>query len=212
MPAGADVSDAALAARFSPVLRFAPEGREGGVIEPHRGQVWKHSVYTGEPTILLKSHLFPPSLKSIESFKDVFRLITWGVATWPGEAHQVQAGFVIPWIELPFETRGFMTLEAGLATDKSFEETGFTLSLSYYNSYFQRVSWLTTVMYTARDDILGSNFTVAAGPSFLLWTRSNKSLLGPLNVLRLSTGPNFRLSSASYGSSVAWEFKFMFRQ
>lgn len=62
------------------------------------------------------------------------------------------------------------------------------------------------------DSITNSHFTVSAGPSFLLWMRGQKSLLGPLNVLRFSTGPRFRLSSGSGGSGVDWEFKFSFRQ
>jgi hypothetical protein len=191
---------------------IAPKGREGGVIEPHRGQVWKHSVYSGEPTVLYKSHLFPPSMKSIETFKDIFRLITWGFSTWPGNSHQFQAGLVIPWIELPFEVRGYMNLEAGLVTSDDLKGTAFSLNFTYYNSYFQRVSWYTTAAWLPKDEITGSHFTVSAGPSLLLWMKSNKSLLGPLNALRLSTGPRFRLSSGSTGSGVDWEFKFAFRQ
>ena len=191
---------------------IAPKGPEGGVIEPRRGQVWKHSVYTGEPTVLFKSHLFPPSMKSVEKPTSIFRLITWGVSTWPGNSHQFQAGFVIPWFELPFEVRGFMNLEAGLVTSEDFDRTAFSLNFTYYNSYFQRVSWFTTVTWLPVDEITGSHFTVSAGPSLLIWMRSNKSLLGPLNVLRFSTGPRFRLSGGASGSGVDWEFKLAFRQ
>ena len=191
---------------------IAPKGPEGGVIEPHRGQVWEHSVYAGEPIVIFKSHLFPPSIKSVEKPKDIFRLITWGFSTWPGNSHQFQAGLVIPWIELPFEVRGYMNLEAGLVTSDDFEGTAFSLLFTYYNSYFQRVSWYTTVAWLPIKEITGSHFTVSAGPSLLLWMKSNKSLLGPLNAIRLSTGPRFRLSSGSTGSGVDWEFKFAFRQ
>ncbi len=191
---------------------IAPKGPEGGVVEPHRGQVWKHSVYTGEPTVIYKSHLFPPSMRSIEKPKDFFRLITWGFSTWPGSSHQFQMGFIIPWFVLPFEVRGFMNLEAGLVTSSDFEGTAFSLSFTYYNSYFQRVSWYTTGTWLPDSDITGSHFTVSAGPSLLLWMKSNKSLLGPLNALRFSTGPRFRLSSGSTGSGVDWEFKLALRQ
>ncbi len=191
---------------------IAPKGREGGVIEPNRGQVWEHSIYTGEPSVIYKSHLFPPSMKSVEKPKDIFRLITWGFSTWPGNSHQFQAGLVIPWIEFPIEVRGFMNIEAGLVTSSDLTGTAFSLNFTYYNSYFQRVSWYTSAAWLPKNEITGSHVTISAGPSLLLWLKSNKSLFGPLNVLRLSTGPRFRLSGGSTGSGVDWEFKFTFRQ
>lgn len=191
---------------------IAPPGREGGVISTSRGQIWKHSIYNGEASAIFKTHLFPPTMKSIEKSQDLFRLISWGFSTWPGNAHQFQIGMVIPWVELPFATRGFLDLQAGIIGSDDLENATFSLNLSYYNSYFQRVTWYSTVAWLPNDEITGSHFTVSAGPSLLLWMRTNKSLLGPLNVFRFSTGPRFRLSSGSNGSGVDWEFKFSFRQ
>jgi hypothetical protein len=212
---GVESLDAAAVERMAGWTKpmIAPPGPEGGVIPTSRGQVWEHYVYEGEASVLFKSHLFPPTMRSIEEPQDVLRLITWGFSTWPGNSHQFQVGLIIPWFELPFEVRGFMDLQAGIMSSSDFEGTDFSLNFSYYNSYFQRVTWYTTVAWLPNDEITGSHFTVSAGPSFLLWMRSHKSLLGPLNALRFSTGPRFRLSSGSTNThSVDWEFKFSFRQ
>ena len=191
---------------------IAPPGREGGVIATHRGQIWEHSVYTGEASVIFKSHLFPPTMKSVEKGQDLFRLISWGFTTWPGNAHQLQVGMVIPWVELPFATRGFLDLQAGIVGSDDLDKATFSLNLSYFNSYFQRVTFYSTVAWLPNDEITGSHFTVSAGPSLLLWMKTNKSLLGPLNAVRFSTGPRFRLSNGSNGSGVDWEFKLSFRQ
>ena len=211
---GVDNLDAAAVERMTGWTKpmIAPPGKEGGVIPTHRGQVWEHSVYQGESNVLFKSHLFPPTMRSVEKGQDLFRLISWGFTTWPGDAHQFQVGMVIPWVELPFETRGFIDLQAGIVGSDDLDNATFSLNLSYFNSYFQRVTWYTTVAWLPNDEITGSHFTVSAGPSLLLWMRSKKSLLGPLNVFRISTGPRFRLSSGSTGSGVDWELKFSFRQ
>jgi len=208
---GVDNLDAAAVERMTGWTKpmIAPPGPEGGIIETHRAQVWEHYVYEGDANVLFKEHLFPPTMKSVEQPKDLFRLITWGLATWPGNSHALNVGMVIPWFELPFEVRGFMDLQASLVGTEDLDNAQFALAFSYYNSYFQRVSWYTTFTWLPNDEITNSHFTVSGGPSFLLWMRSNKSLLGPLNVLRFSTGPRFRLSG---GSSVDWEFKFSFRQ
>jgi hypothetical protein len=169
-------------------------------------------VYEGEASVIFKSHLFPPTMRSVEETRDLFRLISWGLTTWPGNAHQLQVGMVIPWIELPFATRGFMDLQAGLVGSDDLDNVTFSLNLSYYNSYFQRVTFYSTVAWLPNDEITGSHFTVSVGPSLLLWMKGNKSLLGPVNVVRFSTGPRFRLSSGSNSSGVDWEFKFSFRQ
>ena len=191
---------------------IAPPGREGGVIPTSRGQIWEHSVYQGEASVIFKSHLFPPTMRSIEEPRDLFRLVSWGLTTWPGNSHQLQIGMVIPWVELPFATRGFMDLQAGIVGSDDLDDVAFSLNLSYFNSYFQRVTFYSTVAWLPNDEITGSHFTVSVGPSLLLWMRDNKSLLGPLNVVRFSTGPRFRLSSGSNSSGVDWEFKFSFRQ
>ncbi len=191
---------------------IAPPGPEGGVIPTHRGQVWQHSVYEGEASVIFKSNLFPPTMSSVEKTQDLLRLVSWGFSTWPGNAHQFQIGMVIPWIELPFNTRGFMDLQAGIVGSDDLDNATFSLNLSYYNSYFQRVTFYSTVAWLPNDEVTGSHFTVSVGPSLLLWMKSNKSLLGPVNVVRFSTGPRFRLSSGSNSSGVDWEFKFSFRQ
>jgi len=199
-----------MAAWTKPMI--SPAGMEGGVVEPHRGQPWRHSIYLGSPDLIFKSHLYPPSMLSVEQPKDVFRLITWGVTEWPGNSHQFQMGFVVPWPYLPFEPRGFMTLEAGLVASEDFSGREFALNYSYYSAYFQRVSWYTTFAWMPDASITGSHFTVTVGPSILLSMSANKSLLGPINVLRFSTGPRFRLSGSESTSGVDWEFRFSFRQ
>jgi len=212
--AGVDSLDSLIVQRMASWTRpmVAPPGREGGVIAPHRGQPWEHSIYNGSPDIIFKSHLYPPSMRSVEKPVDVFRLITWGVTEWPGNSHQFQLGFVIPWPYLPFEPRGFMTLEAGLIASEDFSGREFAADFSYYSEYFQRVNWFTTFSYIPESSITGSHFTITVGPSLLLWMKSNKTKFGPLNVLRFSTGPRFRLSGSSSTSGVDWEFKFTFRQ
>jgi hypothetical protein len=184
---------------------------DGGVIGTSRMKVWEHSYYTGSTDLILKSHLFPPSVKSIEEPKDILRLISWGVSTWPGTGSQIEAGFVLPWVELPFEVRGFFELQAGLGIDAGVDHSEFSLGLSYFNSYFQRVSWYSTLSWIPDPAVTGAHYTVAAGPSLLLRMKSDKSLLGPINVLRLSTGPRFRLSSSD-NSGVDWEFTLSLRQ
>jgi len=183
-----------------------------GDIDPARGQIWKHWTYAAPPQVVLKSYLYPPSMKSVESPRDLWRLVSWGVTVWPGGGQQLQAGMVIPWFYLPFETRGFMSLEAGVITDQSFSDHDFSLGLTYFSSYFQRVGWFSTLSWIPDDAVTGSHFTASVGPSLLLWIRPNKSLLGPLNVLRFSTGPRFRLSGPSSTAGVDWEFRFTFRQ
>jgi hypothetical protein len=174
-------------------------------------QVWKHWQYTHQSTYIFKPHLFPPSVKSIERPTDILRLISWGYTTWPGAGHRWAAGFVIPWIETPIEVRGFLELQAGVNTTTDLDATEFSMKLTYFNSYFQRVSWYTSVAWIPDPTFTGAHFTVAAGPSFLLWTRPSKSLLGPVNVLRLSTGPRFKIGGTG-SSGVDWEFAFSFRQ
>lgn len=191
---------------------ISPPGMEGGVVKPSRGQPWQHSLYKGSPDLILKSHLYPPSMRSVEKPVDIFRLVTYGVTEWPGNSHQFQIGFVIPWPYLPFEPRGFMTLEAGLIAAEDFSGREFAIDYSYYSAYFQRVSWYTTFSYIPESSITGSHFTISVGPSLLLWLKSNKTKFGPLNILRFSTGPRFRLSGGSSTSGVDWEFKFSFRQ
>jgi hypothetical protein len=212
--AGTDSLDSLTVKRMAAWTRpmMAPPGREGGEIAPHRGQPWEHSIYNGSPDVIFKSHLYPPSMRSVEKPVDLFRLITWGVTEWPGNSHQFQVGFVIPWPYLPFEPRGFMTLEAGLIASDDFSGREFGLDFSYYSEYFQRVNWYTTTSYIPESSITGSHFTVSVGPSLLLWMKSNKKLFQPINVLRFSTGPRFRLSGSSSTSGVDWEFKFSFRQ
>ena len=119
----------------------------GGMIGTQRMKVWEHSHYTGSTDLILKSHLFPPSIKSVEEPKDVIRLISWGVSTWPGTGSQIEAGLVLPWTKFPFEVRGFFELQAGLGTDTRFHESEFTLGLSYFNSYFQRVTWYSSLTW-----------------------------------------------------------------
>jgi hypothetical protein len=143
---------------------IAPPGREGGTIEPHRWEPWQHSIYNGSPDMIFKSHLYPPSMRSVEKPVDLFRLITWGVTEWPGNSHQFQIGFVIPWPYLPFEPRGFMTLEAGLIASNDFSGREFGLDFSYYSEYFQRVNWYTTTSYIPESSITGSHFTISVGP------------------------------------------------
>jgi hypothetical protein len=189
-----------------------PSEPEGGMLAPHRAQVWKHSMYTTDrSTLILKPHLFPPSMKSIDRAADVLRLISWGFTAWPGSGYQLEAGLVIPWLSLPIPVRGFFEIQAGIGTAEDIEGTEFSLGLTYFSSYFQRVSWYTTVTWLPDPDVTGSHFTVAGGPSLLLWGSTKKSLLGPVNVLRLSTGPRFRLTSGA-NSRVDWEFSFSFRQ
>ena len=212
--AGADSLDSLAITRMAAWNKpmMSPAGMEGGVVEPRRGQPWEHSIYNGSPDIIFKSHLYPPSMRSVEKPVDIFRLITWGVTEWPGNSHQFQIGFVVPWPYLPFEPRGFMTLEAGLIASEDFSGREFGLDFSYYSEYFQRVNWYTTFSYIPESSIVGAHFTVSAGPSLLLWMKSNKTKFGPLNVLRFSTGPRFRLSGSGSSSGVDWEFKFSFRQ
>ena len=189
-----------------------PSEPEGGMLAPRRAQVWKHSIYTTDrSTLILKPHLFPPSMKSIDSAADLLRLISWGFTTWPGSGFQLEAGFVIPWFALPIRTRGFFEIQAGIGSAHDIDKTEFSLGLTYNSSYFQRASWYTTVTWLPDPDVTGSHFTVSAGPSFLLWSSAKKSLLGPVNILRISTGPRFRLSSGA-SSGVDWEFAFSFRQ
>jgi hypothetical protein len=189
-----------------------PSEPEGGLLAPHRAQVWKHSMYTTDrSTLILKPHLFPPSMKSVDSAADVLRLISWGFTTWPGSGYQFEAGLVIPWFSLPIPVKGFLELQAGIGSSVDVDETEFSLGLTYVSSYFQRVSWYTTVTWLPDPDVTGSHFTVAGGPSILLWSSTKKSRLSPVNILRLSTGPRFRLTSGS-SSGVDWEFTFAFRQ
>ncbi len=189
-----------------------PSLPEGGELSPGRMQVWEHWHYTHDPSYIFKSHLFPPSIKSIHRRKDVLRLITWGYSTWPGSGHQLEAGFIIPWWSLPIPVRGFLELQAGIGASHDLDKTEFSLGLTYLSSYFQRVSWYMTVSWLPDPDVTGSHFTVVAGPSFLLWGSTKKTLLGPINILRFSTGPRFRISSSSDNSGVDWEFTFAFRQ
>ncbi len=212
--AGVEALDSATVLRMAAWTKpmISPAGMEGGVVEPHRGQPWRHSIYLGSPDLIFKSHLYPPSMRSVEQPKDVLRLVTWGITEWPGNSHQFQVGLVVPWPYLPFEPRGFMTLEAGLVASNDFSGREFALNYSYYSAYFQRVSWYTTFAWIPDDAITGSHFTVTVGPSLLLAMKSNKSLLGPVNAFRLSTGPRFRLSGGDSSSGVDWEFRFSFRQ
>lgn len=191
---------------------IAPKIPAGGVVKPNRGQVWKHDAYHDSPSDIFESHLYPPSVKSIEKPVDILRHITWGVTEWPGNSSQIQVGLVLPWIRLPIEPRGFITLDFGLIGSNDFSDGGISMGLSYYSSYFQRVSWYTSMSYIPKAAITGSHFTVAIGPSLLLWRSTHRSLLGPVNALRLSTGPRFRLSGPSFDAGVDWEFKFTFRQ
>ncbi len=191
---------------------IAPKVPGGGVVSPKRGQVWRHDAYDESPSDVFETYLYPPSVKSIEKPADILRHITWGITTWPGNSTQIQVGLVLPWIRLPIEPRGFLTLEAGFIGSDDFSDGGVSVNLSYFSSYFQRVSWYTTVAYIPNELVTGSHFTVAVGPSLLLWRRQHKSLLGPVNALRLSTGPRFRLSGPSFEAGVDWEFKFTFRQ
>ena len=191
---------------------IAPNVPGGGVLSPKRGQVWRHDFYDASPSDVFESYLYPPSVKSIERPQDVLRHVTWGVTFWPGNSSQVQIGIVLPWIRLPIEPRGFTTLELGLIGSDDFTDGGIAFNLSYFSSFFQRVSWYTTVGYIPDAAITGSHFTVSIGPSILLWRSTHPSLLGPVNSLRLSTGPRFRLSGPSYDAGVDWEFKFSFRQ
>ena len=141
---------------------------DGGVIETSRMKVWEHSHYTGSTDLIFKSHLFPPSVKTLEEPKDVIRLISWGVSTWPGTGSQIEAGLVLPWIKLPIEVRGFFELQAGLGTDTTYDESEFSLGLSYFNSYFQRVSWYSTLSWIRNPVVTGAGFTIAGGPSLIL--------------------------------------------
>ena len=191
---------------------IAPKVPSGGVVSPRRGQVWKHSAYHDSPSDIFESHLYPPSVKSIEKPADVLRHVTWGITSWPGNSSQIQVGLILPWIRLPIEPRGFMTLDVGFIGSGDFSDAGVSFGLSYFSSYFQRVSWYTSISYIPDAAVTGSNFTVAVGPSLLLWRRTHRSLLGPVNALRLSTGPRFRLSGPSFDAGVDWEFKFTFRQ
>lgn len=212
--AGTDTLDSLTVLRMAAWTRpmIAPAGMAGGVVEPRRGQPWAHPIYLGSPDDILKSYLYPPSMRSVEQPADVLRLLTWGITEWPGNSHQFQVGFVVPWPYLPFEPRGFMTIEAGLVASEDFSGREFALNYSYYSAYFQRVSWYTTFAYVPDASITGSHFTMTVGPSLLLLMKPNKSLAGPFNVLRLSTGPRFRLSGGSSSAGVDWEFRFSFRQ
>jgi len=199
-----------MAAWVRPMI--APNVPSGGVVSPKRGQVWRHDAYDGSPSDVFESYLYAPSVKSIEHPKDVFRQVTWGITTWPGNSSQIQVGFVLPWIRLPIEPRGFTTFEVGFIGSDDFSNGGIAFNLSYFSSFFQRVSWFTTVGYTPDQTITGSHFTVAIGPSVLIWRSTHPKLLNPLNALRVSTGPRFRLSGPSSEAGVDWEFKFTFRQ
>ncbi len=191
-----------------------PNRPEGGELAPHRAQVWEHWQYTtNRSTLILKPHLFPPSMASIRTPSDVLRLITWGYSVWPGSGHEFDVGLVVPWFHLPIPVRGFLELQAGIGTDTDFDGTEFSLEATYVSSYFQRAAWYTTVSWIPNPTVTGSHFTVGAGPSLLLWSSPHKSLLGPINILRLSTGPRFRLSSGSTSApGVDWEFTLSFRQ
>lgn len=214
---GLDGLDSALVRRMS-VWNHAtisdPNRPEGGELAPHRAQVWEHWQYTTDrSTLILKPHLFPPSMASIRTPSDVLRLITWGYSVWPGSGHEFDVGLIVPWFHLPIPVRGFVELQAGIGTDTDFDETEFSLEVTYVSSYFQRAAWYTTVSWIPDPGVTGSHFTVGAGPSLLLWSSPNKSLLGPINILRLSTGPRFRLSSgATNAPGVDWEFTLSFRQ
>lgn len=191
---------------------IAPKIPGGGQVSATRHQPWRHAAYEGSPSDIFKSYLYQPSVKSIEKPADVLRLVTWGITEWPGNGAQVQVGFVLPWVKLPIEPRGFLTLDLGIIGSSDLTDGGIAIGLSYFSSYFQRMSWYTGINYIPDASITGSHFTVAVGPSALLWRATHKSLLGPVNALRLSTGPRFRLSGPSYNAGVDWEFRFTFRQ
>ena len=212
--AGVEALDSTTVRRMASWNRpmVAPETIGGSEISPERGEVWEHWTYTAPPSVVFKSYLYPPSMKSVEGPKDILRLVSWGVTEWPGNSRQFQVGFVVPWFYLPFETRGFLDLQVGLIATEDFTDREFALDLSYYSSYFQHVSWYTSAAWIPDGSITGSHFTASVGPSFLLWMRVDKPLLGPINVFRFSTGPRFRLSGPSSTAGVDWEFKFSFRQ
>ncbi len=212
--AGVDALDSTAVRRMALWNRpmIAPETTGRAELAPERGQVWEHWSYSAPPQVVFKSYLYPPSLKSIEAPRDILRLVSWGLTEWPGNSRQFQVGLVLPWFYLPFEPRGFLDLEVGLIAAEDFTDREFALDLSYYSSYFQHVSWYTSVAWIPDGSITGSHFTASVGPSFLVWMRMDKSLLGPLNVLRFSTGPRFRLSGPSSTAGVDWEFRFSFRQ
>jgi hypothetical protein len=212
--AGVEALDSTIVRRMASWNRpmIAPETIGSAEIAPDRWQVWEHWTYAAGPEVVFKSYLYPPSQKSVEGPKDILRLVSWGLTEWPGNSRQFQVGVVIPWFYLPFETRGFLDMEVGLIATEDFTDREFALDLSYYSSYFQHVSWYTSAAWIPNGSITGSHFTASVGPSFLLWMRADKSLLGPFNVFRFSTGPRFRLSGPSSTAGVDWEFKFSFRQ
>lgn len=212
--AGVATLDSAKVARMTAWTRptIAPKIPGGGEVSAARHQPWLHPEYENSPSDIFKSHLYAPSMKSIERPTDILRYVTWGATAWPGNGGQVQVGFVVPWVKLPIEPRGFFTVDLGFIGSSDLTDGGISLGLSYFSSYFQRMSWYTAVNYIPDASITGSHFTVVVGPSALLWRSIHKSLLGPVNALRLSTGPRFRLSGPSYNAGVDWEFRLTFRQ
>lgn len=169
-----------------------------------RHQIWEHRHYRFSPVTLLKDHLYRPS-----SFRPVSDLLTWGVSNVPSQELALTAGIVLPILSvLPVYVPGFVEVQAGIAMHddgwlavrpRSWvdpEQWRFTARATYHNSYLDHVTWYASAIWhpafvEETGEPTRGQFSVAAGPSLLLWSwdrRSTHPLGQIVSAVRLKSG------------------------
>lgn len=200
---------------------------EGKKLGAEKHQIWKHKHYTSSPALILKEHLYRPSVKAL-TWKEIPSLFTYGIGGTPKDAYEVHAGFVMPVIFTPLSMSGFLEFQAGLAMPRIYNgwsdvrAGSWMFSALYDNDYRGRSGWYTKLTYTPdRGALLGddarSDLTFSIGPSILLWSYDQKRFhhlrSAMANVLRIRLGPRADLGSFDdLFQRVALEIQLSFRQ
>lgn len=219
---------------------LVPESRQGLVLDRMRAwtrnlrsdgdgelaashhEIWEHRHYKLSPVIIFKEHLYRPSGRSVMGFWDAFRLLTWGLGGFPGEAYEVHGGFVFPALNLPVRLPGFVELQAGIITPElDFKERSLALSVVWDADYREHVGWYGRLGYVPRraeitGDVDDADVTVSGGLSLLIWSsdrRSTAAFAKLVHVVRIRTGP--RVDVVGWDrifDRTDWEFLISFRQ
>ncbi len=183
-------------------LHVRGEGRKS----PSNHSIWQHKHYQRSPTLILKDHLYPQSIRSIQGLSDLLRQFTYGLGSVPDREHEVYLGFAIPRIDWGVDLKGVVEVQVGIAFSRwaGDAESDLTLALQYDREYRERLGWYARIAYTSdRDEIAGypeaRPMTVSGGLSLLLFSddgiRGSKvaQVVGllPGNIVRLRVGPRF---------------------
>lgn len=176
----------------------------GDEIPVKRHQVWRHEIFEGRSTVILKNHLYRPSWEQVQTQKIlILDALTVSGFVGTGGTAGAAVGLVLPFpsafsLRLPF----VMGLEVGGARERHVDSgSGWYGALVVDGSYRERFSWYSALRYYSRrrhvtrvdsaglaEEGTTPSYEVALGVSWLALVKSDARHVDPFRRIRVRTG------------------------